>query len=179
MEIDAKTATAKRRWPTAPCSHPVAMAIDTAHHRLFSGCRSGVLAVSDYDTGKVVATVPIGNGVDGAGFDPASGDGFTSNGEGTLTVFHEESPDRYSVVQTLQTQPGSRNMGLDPTMHRIYLPAAKFGPVPAGGRRGPVLSGSFSLLVVEPTGAPVRVIWAVFHRDVTSVSGTRCSAATK
>ncbi len=67
VEIDAKTATVARRWSTAPCKQPVSMAIDTAHHRLFSGCRSGVMAISDYQAGKVVATVPIGTGVDGAG----------------------------------------------------------------------------------------------------------------
>src|SRR5947208_16029324 len=74
VEIDAKTATGSRRWSTAPCKQPVAMAIDTAHKRLFSGCRSGVMAVSDYQAGKVVATLPIGAGVDGAGYDASSGD---------------------------------------------------------------------------------------------------------
>ena len=91
VEIDAKTATVARRWSTAPCKQPVPMAIDTAHHRLFSGCRSGVMAVSDYQAGKVVATLPIGTGVDGAGFDAASGDAFASNADGTLTVIHQDS----------------------------------------------------------------------------------------
>src|SRR6476620_1837813 len=86
VEIDAKTATVLRRWSTAPCKQPVAMAIDAGHHRLFSGCRSGVMAVSDYQAGKVVATVPIGTGVDGAAFDSASGDAFASNADGTPTV---------------------------------------------------------------------------------------------
>jgi DNA-binding beta-propeller fold protein YncE len=150
VEVDARTATVLRRWPTAPCKNPVSMAIDTNHHRLFSGCRSGVMAVSDYQAGKVVATPPIGTGVDGAGYDPATGDVFASNGEGTLTVIHQDSPDKYTVTQTLQTQPGSRNMGLDPTTHRIFLAAAKFGPPPASGRgRAPMEPGSFGLLVVE------------------------------
>jgi DNA-binding beta-propeller fold protein YncE len=99
VEIDAKNATVLRRWPTAPCKQPVAMAIDTAHHRLFSGCRSGVMAVSDYQGGKMIATVPIGTGVDGAAFDAASGNAFASNADGTLTVIHQDSPDQYSVVQ--------------------------------------------------------------------------------
>src|SRR3989454_1892221 len=86
VEIDAKTAAVSRRWSTAPCQQPVAMALDTAHHRLFSGCRSGLMAVSDYQAGKLVATVPIGTGVDGATFDAASGDAFASNADGTLTV---------------------------------------------------------------------------------------------
>ena len=150
VEIDAKSATVSRRWATAPCKQPVAMAIDTAHHRLFSGCRSGVLAVSNYQAGKVVATAPIGTGVDGAGFDAASGDAFASNADGTLTVVHQDSADHYTVVQTLTTAPGSRNMGLDPTNHRIFVAAAKFGPAPANGRgRGPLVPGSFNLLVIE------------------------------
>jgi len=150
VEIDAKSATVSRRWPTAPCKQPVSMAIDTAHHRLFSGCRSGVMAISDYQAGTLVTTVPIGTGVDGAGYDATSADAFASNADGTLTVIHQDSPDHYSVTQTLQTSQGSRNMGLDPTNHRIYVAAAKFGPPPANGRgRLPVLPDSFSLLVIE------------------------------
>ncbi|HEY1495155.1 MAG TPA: hypothetical protein VGF49_11465 [Candidatus Solibacter sp.] len=149
VEIDAKTATVARRWSTAPCKNPVAMAIDTAHHRLFSGCRSGVMAVSDYEGGKVVATVPIGAGTDGAGYDAASGNAFASNADGTLTVIHQDSPDQYHVLETVTTPQGSRNMGLDPTNHLLFVAAAKFGPAPAGGRgRGPVLPDSFALLVI-------------------------------
>jgi DNA-binding beta-propeller fold protein YncE len=150
VEIDAKTATVARRWSTAPCKQPVPMAIDTAHHRLFSGCRSGVMAVSDYQAGKVVATLPIGTGVDGAGFDSATGDAFASNADGTLTAIHQDSPDQYHVVENVQTPQGSRNMGLDPTNHRVFVVSGKFGPAPAGGRgRGPVLPGSFTLLTIE------------------------------
>jgi len=150
VEIDAKAASVTRRWSTAPCKQPVAMAIDTVHHRLFSGCRSGVMAVSDYQAGKVVATLPIGAGVDGAGFDAVSGNAFASNADGTLTVIHQDDPDRYHVIETLQTPQGSRNLGLDPTNHRVFVVSAKFGPAPANGRgRGPVLPGSFSLMVIE------------------------------
>jgi DNA-binding beta-propeller fold protein YncE len=150
VEIDAKNATVTRHWPTPGCKQPVSMAIDTVHHRLFSGCRSGVMAVSDYQAGKVVATLPIGTGVDGAGYDAASGDAFASNANGTLTVIHQDSPDRYHVAQTIETPQGSRNMGLDPTTHRVFVVSAKFGPAPAGGRgRAPVLAGTFSLMVIE------------------------------
>ena len=150
VEIDAAKASVVRRWPTAPCKQPVSMAIDTAHHRLFSGCRSGVMAISDYQAGKVVATVPIGTGVDGAAFDASSGDAFASNADGTLTVIHQDSPDQYHVAQTVETPEGSRNMGLDPTKHKIYIVAAKFGEAPVGGGgRRPVLPGTFSLLVIE------------------------------
>ena len=151
VEIDAAKATVTRRWSTAPCRQPVSMAIDTASHRLFSGCRSGVMAVSDYQKGSIVATLPIGMGVDGAGYDPGSHDAFASNADGTLTVIHQDSPDRYHVAQTLQTPQGSRNMGVDPTTHRIFLASAMFQPAPAGGGRGrpALVPGSFAVLVVE------------------------------
>jgi DNA-binding beta-propeller fold protein YncE len=127
------------------------MAIDKVHHRLFSGCRSGVMAISDYQAGKVVTTVPIGTGVDGAGYDPALANAFASNADGTLTVIHQDSPDQYHVIQTLTTPVFSRNMGLDPTNHRLFVASAKFGPTPASGKgRGPVLPGSFSLMTIEP-----------------------------
>jgi len=150
VEIDAKTATVVRRWPTAPCKQPVAMAIDTAHYRLFSGCRSGVMAISDYQAGKVVATVPIGSGVDGAGYDALSANAFASNADGTLTVVHQDSPDQYRVVESVPTAPAARNMGLDSITHRVFLVSAKFGPAPAGARgRAPVLPGSFTLMTIE------------------------------
>jgi len=156
VEIDGKSATVARRWSTAPCKQPVSMAIDTAHHRLFSGCRSGVMAVSDYQAGKVVATLPIGMGVDGTGYDPASGNAFASNADGTLTVIHQDTPYQYRVVENVKTPERSRNMGLDPTNHRVFLVSAKFGPVPAGapGRgRPPVLPGTFTLMVIEHDSA--------------------------
>jgi len=156
VEIDGKSLTVTRRWSTAPCQQPVAMAIDTTHHRLFSGCRSGLLAVSDYQAGRVVATAPIGAGVDGAAFDPAASDVYASNADGTLTVIHEDSPDQFHVVQNVQTAPGGRNMGLDPTTHRVYVVSARFGPAPADStaanprRRPPIIPGSFMMMVVEP-----------------------------
>jgi DNA-binding beta-propeller fold protein YncE len=158
VEIDAKGATVARRWSTAPCKQPVAMAVDTVHHRLFSGCRSGVMAVSDYQAGKVVATVPIGTGVDGAGYDAASANAFAANADGTLTVIHQDAPDTYHVLESVQTAPAARNMALDPANHRVYIVSAKFGAPPAGaagGRgRGAVLPGSFTLMVIEPDSAP-------------------------
>lgn len=154
-EIDAKHLRVTRRWSTAPCKQPVAMAIDRAHRRLFSGCRSGVMAVSDLARGTVVATVPIGAGTDGAAYDPATGDAFASNADGTLTVIHQDTPDTYHVAQTLATAPGARNMGLDPVTHRAFVVAAQLGPAPAQAtpanprRRPPILPGTFEVLVVE------------------------------
>ena len=155
VEIDTKKLSVTRRWSTAPGKQPVAMAIDLKHHRLFSGCRSGVMAVSDYASGKMVTTVPIGTGVDGAGFDPATGDAFAANADGTLTVIHQDGPDKYHVVENVQTAQGARNMGLDPTTHRVYVVSARFGPPPAEStaanprRRPPVIPGSFMMMVVE------------------------------
>jgi DNA-binding beta-propeller fold protein YncE len=155
VEIDARKLTVVRRWSTAPCKQPVAMAIDRAHHRLFSGCRSGVMAVSDLTAGKVVATLPIGAGTDGAAFDPATGDAFASNADGTLTIIHQDSPDSYHVVQNVQTATGGRNMGLDPVTHRVFVVSAKMGPVPAEStaanprRRPQVIAGSFVVMVIE------------------------------
>jgi hypothetical protein len=124
------------------------MAIDTKNHRVFSGCRSGVLAVSDYSSGKVLTTLPIGMGVDGTAYDPASGDVFASSADGTLTVIHQDSADKYHVVETVKTPLQSRNMGLDTSNHRLYLPAADFGPAPANGRPSPI-AATFRIIVIE------------------------------
>jgi DNA-binding beta-propeller fold protein YncE len=159
VEIDAKNLRVTRRWSTAPCKNPVSMAIDTKHQRLFSGCRSGVMAISDYKNGRLITTVPIGRGVDGAGYDPATRDAYASNVDGTLTVIHQDTPNTYHVVENVQTAQGARNMGLDPASHRIYVVSAKFGPVPAEStatnprRRAPVVPGTFMVMVVEPVGS--------------------------
>jgi DNA-binding beta-propeller fold protein YncE len=150
VEIDATRAIVTRRWPTIPCKQPVSMAIDKANHRLFSGCRSGVLAVSDSTAGKLITTVPIGAGVDGAAYDPENRDIFVSNADGTLTVIHQESPDKYQVAQILTTPIGSRNLGLNPVNHRLYVASAKFGILPSGSKgKKPVLPGTFTLLRIE------------------------------
>lgn len=150
VEIDAKKAMVTRRWSTAPCRQPVPLAIDKVNHRLFSGCRSGVMAVSDYGAGKIVTTVPIGSGADGAAYDPKFHDVFVSNADGTLTVIHQDGADRYHVAQTLTTPVGSRNLGLDPVTHRLYVASAKFGTLPTGSKgKKPVLPGTFTLLRIE------------------------------
>lgn len=149
VEVDTKSAVVTRRWPTAPCEHPVSLAMDKTHHRLFSGCRSGVMAVSDYQAGKIVATAPIGKGVDGGGYDPQTTSVFASNSDGTLTVIHQDGPDQYHVAQTITTPLGSRSSAFDPVSHRLFVVSAKFGPVPPGGRRGPVLPNTFTLMVFE------------------------------
>ena len=152
-EIDAAGMKVLRKWPLAPCESPSGLAIDAAHHRLFSVCHNKVMAISDTRAGKVVASVPIGTGVDAARFDPGTGYAFASNGDGTITVVHEDTPDKYTVVETIQTMPGARTMELDPVSHRLYTVSAKFGPMPPTQpgqrfRRPPIVPGSFTLLVL-------------------------------
>ncbi|HZI21294.1 MAG TPA: hypothetical protein VFD76_02220 [Gemmatimonadales bacterium] len=154
-EVDARTQRVTRHWSIAPCEAPTGLAIDRAHGVLFSGCRSKVMAISDAKAGKLITTLPIGAFVDAAAFDPATGLAFASNGDGTLTVVHEDAPDRFHVVGTVETQRGARTMALDPRTHRIYLVTAEFGPTPAATAaqprpRPPIVPGTFSLIVVEP-----------------------------
>ena len=154
VEVDAKAMKVTRNWSIAPCESPTGLAIDVAHERLFSVCRNRIMAISDASAGKVVTTVPIGSGVDAARFDPATGDAFASNGEGSLTVVHESGADEFQVVQTVPTMSGARTMELDLRSHRLYTVGAKFGaapdhPTPANPRqRAPMVPGSFTLVVL-------------------------------
>ena len=153
VEIDTKTNRVTRHWPLAPCESPSGLAIDVAHHRLFSGCENKVMAISDYDAGKVIATVPIGSGVDADRFDAGTELAFSSNGEGSITVLHEDSPNKFSVVETVTTERGARTMELDPASHKLFTVTARFGPAPEQAtpenprRRPPILPNSFVLLV--------------------------------
>jgi DNA-binding beta-propeller fold protein YncE len=151
VDIDARSGAIAHTWTLEGCEGPTGLAIDAAHRRLFSACDNGVMAITDADSGRQVARVPIGEGPDGAAFDPWSQDAFSPNGQsGTLTVIHEDDPGHYRVVQTLPTQVGARTIELDPSTHRMYLPAALYGPKPEGEQRAPMLPGSFSLVVVSP-----------------------------
>jgi YVTN family beta-propeller protein len=153
VEIDAAAMQVTRRWSVAPCASSTGLSIDVAHHRLFSVCRNSYLAVSDIMAGKLVTTVRIGSGVDASAFDPASQLVFASNGDGTMTVVHEDTPDRYTVVETVPTGPGAKTMALDLATHRAYLGAAAFGAMDStggGGRRPPRVAGCFKLLVLAP-----------------------------
>lgn len=154
LAIDAKKAAVTARWKMAGCEGPSGLAMDTKNRRLFAGCDNKVMAVVNADTGKVVATPAIGEGVDACAFDPGTGYAFSSNGgDGTLTVIHEDSPDKYSVVETVPTQKGARTMALDPTTHTAYVVTASFGPKPQPTKenprpRAPMLPNSFVLLMV-------------------------------
>ena len=130
VEIDSQKLAVLRRFPLAPCEEPSGMGIDAQHHHVFSGCHNKIMTVLDTVSGKVIATVPIGAGVDGNGFDPGNGFAFSSNGEGTLTVARESSDGKFEVAETVTTQRGARTMAIDTVTHRIYLPTARFGPPP-------------------------------------------------
>jgi YVTN family beta-propeller protein len=127
LKINSHELKVEQRWPTAPCSSPSSMAMDRANRRLFVGCRSKVMAVLDADSGKVITTVPIGDHVDATAFDPQTKLIFNSNGEGTITVIRQESPDKYSVVETVKTAPRAKTMALDPKTHRLFLSTAENG----------------------------------------------------
>src|SRR5271169_6039023 len=150
VEIDSRKLSLTKRYSLKPCEEPTGMGLDAEHHRVYSGCHNKVMAILDTETGKVIDTVPIGEGVDGNGLDPKTGLAFSSNGDGTLTVVRESSPDKFEVVETVATQRGSRTMAIDPMTHNIYLPAAQFSPQTAEGPRPrPIMiKDSFSVLVV-------------------------------
>ena len=153
LVIDAQKLTVKSTWPLPGCNSPSGLAIDGAHHRLFSVCDGKVMAVTDAVNGKQVALVPIGEHPDAAGYDQKRGLVYSSNGEGTLSVVRQDSGDRYSVVQTVMTQRGARTMAIDAATGKVYLVTADFGPPPAATAEQPhprpaLIPDSFVLLVV-------------------------------
>jgi hypothetical protein len=139
-------------WPIAPGEEASGMAIDLEHHRLFLGCSNKLMVMMDSATGKVLASVPIGQGVDANAFDPGTQLAFSSTREGTTTIAHEDTPEKLTVVQTLKTEPGAKTMALDPKTHKIYLSTAKFEAIPeqqpSGKRQRPkIVPGTFKVLV--------------------------------
>jgi DNA-binding beta-propeller fold protein YncE len=146
--IEMKTHKVVNTWKIDGCEEPTGLGYDAKQHRLLSACGNKVMAVTDSVSGRHVTSAPIGEGADGAAYDPATGYAFASNGEGTVTIAHLDTPDRLTVVQTLPTQRSARTMILDPVTHNIYLPAATVQAPPAGGRGRPApVPDSFRLLV--------------------------------
>jgi DNA-binding beta-propeller fold protein YncE len=150
--VDIANAKVVKRYVLEGCEEPSGLAMDMQRSRIFSVCGNKVMVISDPASGKEIATLPIGEGSDGAGFDPGTGLAFSSNGEGNLTVVHLKGG-KYEVAATVPTAQGARTMTIDPKTHKLYLPAAKYGPAPpaaAGKKAGrpPMLPGSFSVLVL-------------------------------
>jgi len=153
VEIDSRKLIVLATWPLPGCNSPSGLAIDRPHHRLFSVCDGNVMAVTNSHTGAQVAQVPIGKGPDAAAYDEKRGMVFSSNGEGTLTVVKQDSPDHYSVLDSVKTQAGARTMALDSATGRVYLVSAEFGPPPAATAQQPrprptIVPDSFTVLVV-------------------------------
>ncbi len=155
LKLDAKDLKVLETWPTAPCQAPSSMDMDRAHNRIIIGCRGdGMMIVVDANSGKIVASNPIGGGVDAAEFDPKTGLAYFSTGaDGMLWIFHEESPDKYDLVQSVPTQSGARTMAVDRKTGRVYVSVAEVGPRPAPSpenprARPPVIPGTFTVLVL-------------------------------
>lgn len=155
-EIDTHTNKVVATWPLTGCEEPSGLALDGAHHRLFSACQNRQLVVTDATSGRQVANVAIGHGPDAAGFDAQTQQVFSSNGEdGTLTVIHEDTPDRYTVRATLPTQRSARTLAIDAASHRVFLAAAQFEAAPAQVAGQPralaaMKPDSFAILIVAP-----------------------------
>ena len=154
LRIDAQGLKVVDTWKLAPCEQPSSMDMDRVTHRIFIGCRSGAMTVVDAETGRVVTVQPIGKGVDAAEYDAGRGLIYFSTGaDGAMWVFRQDTPEKYTLVETVKTQAGARTMAVDRKTGMAYLSAAEFGPRPAAvpGKaqaRAPMVPGSFSVLVV-------------------------------
>jgi DNA-binding beta-propeller fold protein YncE len=148
VELDAQLSKVIKRWALKPCEDPSGLAMDQKNRRLFVACGNKMMGIVDADSGKLIATPPSGDGTDAAAFDPGTRLAFASNGEGTLTVVKQESADKYSVLENVETKKSARTMGLDLKTHSVYLPAAEMIPPKAGERWPSPKPGSFVLLVV-------------------------------
>jgi hypothetical protein len=151
--IDSNKMSVKQSWPLAPCKEPSGLSMDVKNRRLFVGCDNKMMAVVNADTGKVLATPAIGDGVDATAFDDGTGTAFASCGEGVLTAVHEDSPDKFSAPENVPTQQGARTLALDSKTHNVYVVTAKFGPPPAATADNPhprrtIVPDSFVVLVV-------------------------------
>lgn len=152
--IDAKTLKVKNTWIIAPGEEPTGLAYDTKHERLFTVCDNKMMVVINAENGKVITTVPIGEGCDGVSFDQTKGMIFSSNGEGTVTVIKQENENTYKVVETIKTQKGARTITLNKTTHQIYLPVAEYGIKPEPTKENPnsrpaTKPNTFSVIVIE------------------------------
>ncbi|MGC9150323.1 MAG: YncE family protein [Microbacter sp.] len=147
IEINAKTWKIDHEWPIAPGEEPSGLAIDVKHHRLFSVCSNQKMMVLNLLNGKIITSLPIGKHCDGVVFDPLHQRVISSNGEGTITVVSEETPNQFKVSNTMATQAGARTIAVNDKTGRLYLSVAEFEP---GEGRRPVKPNTFQVLVLEP-----------------------------
>src|SRR5579871_2278449 len=154
-KIDSRKLALEETWSTGPCKQPTSMAIDAANNRLFVGCRgdSHILVVMDTTNGKIITSLPIGKATDAAAFDAEKKLVFTSNGEGSITVIQEQSPDKFAVIDTVKTEPGARTMTLDTKSHKLFLITADRTTTPAANGQPAQrvqVPGTYRVLVVGP-----------------------------
>ncbi|MBS1529698.1 MAG: YncE family protein, partial [Bacteroidetes bacterium] len=147
--IDAKTFKVIHSWPIAPGKGASGLAIDRKTMRLFAGCDNKILIVMDATNGKVVNTVPIGDECDAIGFDQTLETVYSSNGDGTLTIIKELTPNEYKVIKNLKTKEGARTQAVDQLSHKVYLPTGEFEPKKEGEFRPKLKPGTFQVLVVS------------------------------
>lgn len=151
--INSKTLKVENEWSLAPGEEPSGLALDNETHRLFSVCSNKKMIVLDAMNGKLIKTLAIGLGTDGCAFDPEFKQIYSSNGEGTLTVVKEETPNKFVIIQTIPTSNGARTICIDKRSHHLYLPTAQFGPAPKPTQENPhpwptILPGTFSILEI-------------------------------
>ena len=148
--INSVTLKVEQHWSIAPGEEPTGLAIDNQNHRLFSVCGNKLMVVTDAENGKVITTLPIGDGCDGAAFDNYYKRVYASNGEGTMTVVQEETNNSYKVLETITTQRGARTITIDNSTHHLYLPTAEYDAAPSDGNTRPkVKPNSFIVLDIE------------------------------
>ncbi|MFZ0281186.1 MAG: hypothetical protein WAL29_06025 [Bacteroidales bacterium] len=148
--IDAGTLKVISRWPINPGEEPSGLALDYQTHMLFSVCSNKLMVVVDATSGKVITTLPIGIGCDGAAFDPMYKRAYASNGEGTMTVVQEGPGNSFRVLENVATQPGARTITLDKASHHIYMTTADYETAPSeDNRRPPIKPGSFVILDIQ------------------------------
>lgn len=155
VQINATTLAVEQKWSIAPGEEPSGLALDNETHRLFSVCGNKLMVIVNALDGKVITTLPIGDGCDGVMFDPSKKRAYSSNGEGTITVVQEENGDKFTVVENIKTQSGARTITIDKSTHKLYLPTAEYGTAPEATKenprpRKPIIPNTFVVLEVSP-----------------------------
>ena len=153
--FDTHTLKPKATWALAPGEGPTGLAVDAAHHRIFSACANKMVVVLDSDSGKIITIVPSGEDCDGAAYDAKRGLIYVPHPDGTVTVIKQETADKYSVLTTIKTEPGVKTIGFDEKTGRVFTATGKFGPTPAPVKSGlqpktPLIPGSFEIIVIGP-----------------------------
>jgi YVTN family beta-propeller protein len=147
--INSRDLKVIQHWSISPGEEPSGLALDNKNHRLFSVCGNKIMVVTDAESGKIIANLPIDDRCDGVAFDPVYQRAYSSNGEGTITVVQEIDANNFKVMETIPTQPAARTIALDKSTHHLYLPVAEFGDTPKGQSWPSIKPNSFMILDIE------------------------------